>query len=731
MRVFLVIRTQEIESIITKNNAFFDANGLCISDLFSQENAEFNLAFARAAHAAFTEDACVIFLNAANDTICGWYRHAKLYAHPQEHLPSNREYLACSDIENVFLLAEGHQSLFSAELPSFKEFVFLSEPFAAQVEEQLDGLQKTAPFVSLRLDISKPTDRVDAGMKKLSEAYFDTGDTVLLPKVYQNALKYSTENPKEADPWDYMGFALLELARPQEALTCFEKALQLDPLHKSAVRDKGECLIRLGQFDKAVRWLNEAVERIPTDDIRIQLSDAYLFAGFPGISFRILKTIETAEMQAAVEPFLREQEADMPYLLSAKPDYSVPDAYPVFLDFKSSDLPECYVDASGMKRYLDPIRKKGIPVTPEETVRQRVIAYLLKQAGVPAEALLVEESLAHIDRDLRERVDILARATQGGKQKPILLVECKAPGIVLDGEPTAQLLRYNTVLAAPFVLLTNGDESRLYHFSRANGEYKALRELPSYEKMCEEEGIKYVQLPISAWMRPDYAALSQQDVIAKYVRDGNVGEGSSLELKPSMLNLAFCLLDEKNKIECPLSVPGCTIETDYGVIPMTTGNAGGGSFSGNYRWLGVIDRHGRRQNVYLAVFGMERTEDDGFGAKRAGATTLYFAVEEKGHAVSRLQIRLDSCLKPDGDGYRLTHTGVRSRGKIQPLLDFIGAQVPELLGTTERIVCGHLDTTKNLYLSDRETAQTIGRAVSYLLLRSELRELEKTHRGRA
>jgi hypothetical protein len=467
------------------------------------------------------------------------------------------------------------------------------------------------------------------------------------------------------------------------------------------------------------------IERIPEDDIRLILSDAYLFAGFPGISYRLLKDIKSTEFKEAIALIIEEREKSMPYLLNANLDYSVLDAYPLFLDFKKESLPEVYENSYGAKRYVDPIRQKGIPVTPEETVRQRVISYLQVHHGIPKESFFVEESLAHIDREKRDRVDILVGHMQSGQRKFILLVECKASGIALEGEPTIQLLRYNTVLQAPFILLTNGDVSHLYHFNSDTGGYEALRELPSYKEMCASVNIKYAQLQPAQWVRPEYATLSQPDVIQNYTWEGILGEGSPRELAPFLLNLAFCLLDDKHKIECPLSIPGCKIIMDYGVIPMTTGNASGGKYPGNYRWFGVLDRHGVRQNVYIGVFGSGTVPNYPFSIIHTEYTTLYFAIEEKGTAISHLQIRLDACLIPEKNGYRLTHTGVRSRGKIQPLLDFIAVNVPELLGSEERIVCGWLANSQNLYLSDSEVAETIGKAISYLLLRSEYRLIEQ------
>ena len=721
------ISSKDLEPI-TNNSGFFDANGQCLDALFDEDNPDFELAFAKSFQKEIADNVNVLFVDKKDNSICGWYRNATLYMQTQHHMPTMRGFRAISKLHDTFLLAKMNRLKLPLVLPKFKDFLIAEENLSTELVAFIDAAQDTHRFVNLSLDISKENCHSDLDKKDVEQVfqqYQDTGDVFLLPSLYQRAIKWSLAEPKNVAPWDYLGFSMLELGRPQDALPHFEQALQIDSSHGSASCDKGECLIRLGCIDEAVRWLNEAIERIPKDDVRVHLSDAYLFAGFPSISYRLLKEIQSEEWQELLAPIIKEREKSMPYLLDANFNYSVLDAYPLFLDFTNEPLPEIYKHAYGLKRYIDPIRQRGILITPEETVRQRVISYLQNQIGIPKEAIFVEESLSHIDRELKERVDILIGQQQSGKRKFILLVECKAPGVALEGEPTTQLLQYNTILQAPFVLLTNGYISHLYHFNADTGEFEALRELPLYKEMCASVNIKFANLQPVQWIRPEYTSLSQPDIIKFYTCEGIIGEGSPKELAPFLLNLAFCLLDETNKVECPFTLSGCTIINDYGVIPMTTGNAGGGQFSGNYRWFGVFDRYDKRQNVYIGIFGTGTIPKESSQVIHTDYTTLYFAIEEKGKAISRLQIRLDNCLIPDGEGYRLTHSGVRSRGKIQPLIDFVEENAPELIGKQERIVCGWFDKTRNLYLSDHNVAQTIGNAISYLLLRSEYRRIEQ------
>ena len=59
----------------------------------------------------------------------------------------------------------------------------------------------------------------------------------------------------------------------------------------------------------------------------------------------------------------------------------------------SQKLPEIY-RRNGKDCYLDNIRQKMIIITPEETIRQKVIGFLINDLNVPADMIGVEERLA-------------------------------------------------------------------------------------------------------------------------------------------------------------------------------------------------------------------------------------------------------------------------------------------------------------------------------------------------
>lgn len=130
-----------------------------------------------------------------------------------------------------------------------------------------------------------------------------------------------------------------------------------------------------------------------------------------------------------------------------------------------------------VRTLLDPVRGKRVAWTPEEEVRQGLLRLLLGPVGIPATCLKVELSLNGLDARVRDRVDVVAFH----REVPVLLCECKAPGIALDADVSAQLRRYLRLLPASWVLATNGHQFRLHAFK--DGLWQERQELSSWEAM--------------------------------------------------------------------------------------------------------------------------------------------------------------------------------------------------------------------------------------------------------
>jgi len=147
------------------------------------------------------------------------------------------------------------------------------------------------------------------------------------------------------------------------------------------------------------------------------------------------------------------------------------------------NLPEYTVRTritDGQQQVFDEIRRKYVALIPEEWVRQHFINYLVNDRKFPKGLLAVEHPLT-INR-VNHRADIVAFASDG---KPLVVVECKAPDIAINQSVIQQISRYNILLKAPILILTNG----LIHFCvRIDFERKIslpLGSIPFYQELTE------------------------------------------------------------------------------------------------------------------------------------------------------------------------------------------------------------------------------------------------------
>jgi hypothetical protein len=129
---------------------------------------------------------------------------------------------------------------------------------------------------------------------------------------------------------------------------------------------------------------------------------------------------------------------------------------------------------AGQMQIFDFIRKKWLVLTPEEWVRQHVVNYLVAEKKYPASRIAIEKELQL--NDLRRRYDIVVFDQN---KLPFLIVECKAPYINLDAPVLEQALRYNLVIKAGLLMVTNGLMDFIFNNSREQVDLPAYVETTS------------------------------------------------------------------------------------------------------------------------------------------------------------------------------------------------------------------------------------------------------------
>lgn len=130
----------------------------------------------------------------------------------------------------------------------------------------------------------------------------------------------------------------------------------------------------------------------------------------------------------------------------------------------------------------DPLRKKEVPLTPEERVRQWFITMLRDTMHVPAHMMMSEVGLKYGAGTAKKeyRADIVV---YDRKLDPAMIVECKRPDITLTQETLEQALRYDMVLNVRYIVITNGKSTFI---ARKDGDHlEFMTRPPLWEEIIQ------------------------------------------------------------------------------------------------------------------------------------------------------------------------------------------------------------------------------------------------------
>ncbi|PHS64702.1 MAG: restriction endonuclease subunit R [Flavobacterium sp.] len=125
---------------------------------------------------------------------------------------------------------------------------------------------------------------------------------------------------------------------------------------------------------------------------------------------------------------------------------------------------------------FDIIRKKFVVLTPEEWVRQNILQFLISEKKYPISLINIEKQIK-LNNTIK-RYDIVVFNKYGSIH---IIVECKAPSIKINQQTFDQIARYNFVLNAEYLFVSNGLEHYYCQMDFENEKYIFLKELPSYK----------------------------------------------------------------------------------------------------------------------------------------------------------------------------------------------------------------------------------------------------------
>uniref|UniRef100_UPI00404953B4 type I restriction enzyme HsdR N-terminal domain-containing protein n=1 Tax=Flavobacterium sp. TaxID=239 RepID=UPI00404953B4 len=124
---------------------------------------------------------------------------------------------------------------------------------------------------------------------------------------------------------------------------------------------------------------------------------------------------------------------------------------------------------------FDEIRRKFVVLTPEEWVRQHVVHHLIYEKKYPKSHINVEKKISL--NGLTKRYDVVVFNADGSYQ---ILVECKAPQVTISQTTFDQIARYNMVIEATFLMVTNGLNHYFCQIDYHQKNYHFISDLPTF-----------------------------------------------------------------------------------------------------------------------------------------------------------------------------------------------------------------------------------------------------------
>ena len=127
---------------------------------------------------------------------------------------------------------------------------------------------------------------------------------------------------------------------------------------------------------------------------------------------------------------------------------------------------------------FDHLRQRFITLTPEEWVRQNFVRFLIEEKQFRTALMGNEVSL--LQNGIKRRCDTLVADIEGN---PFVIVEYKAPSIPITQSVFDQIVRYNMVMKAKCLIVSNGLQHYCCKIDYENNSYSFLRDIPNYSEI--------------------------------------------------------------------------------------------------------------------------------------------------------------------------------------------------------------------------------------------------------
>lgn len=380
---------------------------------------------------------------------------------------------------------------------------------------------------------------------------------------------------------------------------------------------------------------------------------------------------------------------------------------------------------SGRPCLFDPIREILVVITPEEIVRQKFVHYLINELNVPKDMIELEVPLTHFKKRARDRADIVVFGKdKEDKKYPLMIVECKAAIIPLTDDVWDQVLRYEKVINAGVLVITNGEIIYSAAFNQEDGSYRPLEKILNYKELLEKRDYPFYKDDGWKWTRPDFKDLLLPQIIEDFKSFGNIGEDTPEHLYPFIIDLAGFFLDQTLHFS-PYQWEDLKV-VDDGIRFTTFGNAAGGTWTNDYHYFMIEDEAGENQIVSISIQASMRFVNDPRFGNRKGVTTLIVAIDDFEKRHNSLQLCMDKYTIYENNQYFIWHDGTLTVGnkgsaKKSEVIQFIKDREPSLINKQGRVLLGTFDSKRPISFDQAETRSFIRNIIRYALVRDEFR----------
>ena len=375
----------------------------------------------------------------------------------------------------------------------------------------------------------------------------------------------------------------------------------------------------------------------------------------------------------------------------------------------------------------------------EELVRQKVIQYLISALLVPKDKIEIEVPLIRFIKDKTKRADIIVYESTV-KKKPLIVIECKALGKPLTSDVKNQVLEYNKTIHARYVAITNGRVFELYDSYQEPAASISLQ--TTFHELLQGLVVNEPSIELT-WTRTNYNKLKRVLQLERF-RDTTSQTPThpffryylSCFSSDDTVRIAVRILDlvnddtTKNQL-VEFNSKLAKVITDKGIRFARFAAFGGHTFTEFYRHFIIEDQEGNHRTINFAVYSYEKYNEETKERLISSNKGTYFMVgiDSENTSTHSLEFKFDKYAKRSSEGvYSLTHDGamtIKTRRPNSYIKDYLKIHASHLI-KDNKVFLGTIDIHEDLFFSNDQVKEFLGRIVDYVILRERLKKESKT-----